>query len=388
MIVTFFTNLIHHHQVNVADEMYVALGSNYRYVTTKPMPDFLKKGGYSEIERPYLIKAYEADEAYQQAIKLGIESDVVICGAAPDCFIQERLKQNKLTFRYAERWFKKGYYHLLSPRTLRSYYNAHTKWRNSNLYMLCASAYTINDAQIIFAYPDKCYKWGYFTAVSEIDVQSVLEAKRNASTLKILWIARFLKWKHPERMLQLAEQLRCAGYDNFVINMVGSGELHDAIKEQIKQQGLENYVKLLGNFPNEQIHSLIREHHIFCFTSDRNEGWGAVLNESMSNGCAVVASHAIGSVPFLIKNGENGLIYDSDKAQSLFEKVKMLIDQPELREKLSIAAYNTMYTTWSPKNATHSFLRLAESLLKGNSLEIEEGPCSKAKPMYKQDIFR
>ena len=44
---------------------------------------------------------------------------------------------------------------------------------------------------------------------------------------------------------------------------------------------------------------------IFLFTSDKGEGWGAVLNESMNSACAVVASHAIGSVPFLLKDGEN-----------------------------------------------------------------------------------
>lgn len=378
MTVTFFTNLIHHHQVNVADEMYAVLGDHYHYVATEPLPDWLKMGGYSEIERPYLINAYESVEKYQYAMRLGLVSEVVICGAAPDCFIAERLKHNKLTFRYAERWFKDGYYHLLSPRALKGYYNAHTKWRNNNLYMLCASAYTPNDARTIFSYPNKCLKWGYFTAVPEIDVQAVLDTKRTTSTLKILWVARFLKWKHPERMLSLASLLRRAGYDSFVIDMVGSGEEQESIRKQIEKQGLERYVKLLGNFPNDQIHQLMREHHIFCFTSDRNEGWGAVLNEAMSNGCAVVASHVIGSVPFLIKNGENGLIYDNDSVQSLFEKVRLLIDNTDFREQLSIAAYNTMYNVWSPKKAASQFLLLANNLLMGIHIEINDGPCSEA----------
>lgn len=377
MTITFITNLIHHHQVNVADEMYSVLGENYHYVAIEELYDWLKKGGYKETERPYLIKAYQSEEEKQRAFKLALESDVVIIGSAPNFYIEERLKQNKLTFKYAERWFKDGYYHLLSPRAFMGYYNTHTKWRNHNLYMLCASAYTPNDAATIFAYPGKCLKWGYFTEVPELDIRNVLLAKR-ASTVKILWVARFLQLKHPERMLQLASLLRSAGYDNFVINMVGSGEKFEKVKEQIAEQGLGNYVKLLGNFPNEQIHPLMREHHIFCFTSDRNEGWGAVLNEAMSNGCAVVASHAIGSVPFLIKNEENGLIYDSESAQDLFEKVRFLIDNYEKREELSLAAYNTMRNVWSPKHAATNFLRLAESMLQGNPVEITEGPCSKA----------
>lgn len=47
-----------------------------------------------------------------------------------------------------------------------------------------------------------------------------------------------------------------------------------------------------------EVRSYMEKADIYLFTSDFNEGWGAVLNESMNSGCAVVASHAIGSVPF------------------------------------------------------------------------------------------
>jgi glycosyltransferase involved in cell wall biosynthesis len=45
---------------------------------------------------------------------------------------------------------------------------------------------------------------------------------------------------------------------------------------------------------------------VFIFTSDRNEGWGAVLNEAMGSGCAVVAADLIGSVPYLIEHKKMG----------------------------------------------------------------------------------
>ena len=149
MTITFITNLIHHHQVHVADEMYAAVGEDYHYVATEALPDWLKKGGYQETERPYLIKAYQSDAENLHAMRLALESDVVIIGSAPDCYVRERMRRNKLTFRYAERWFKDGYYHLLSPRALKGYYETHTRWRHHNVYMLCASAYTTNDATVV-----------------------------------------------------------------------------------------------------------------------------------------------------------------------------------------------------------------------------------------------
>ena len=83
---------------------------------------------------------------------------------------------------------------------------------------------------------------------------------------------------------------------------------------------------MLGAMPPEEVRRHMEKADIYLFTSDFNEGWGAVLNESMNSGCAVVASHAIGSVPFLIKNGENGLIYENGNQLDLEKQVLRLLE--------------------------------------------------------------
>ena len=79
----------------------------------------------------------------------------------------------------------------------------------------------------------------------------------------------------------------------------------------IRSKGVEDCVEMLGAMSPDEVRAYMERADVFLFTSDFNEGWGAVLNESMNSGCAVVASHAIGSVPFLIKDGVNGLIYEN-----------------------------------------------------------------------------
>ena len=44
--------------------------------------------------------------------------------------------------------------------------------------------------------------------------------------------------------------------------------------------------------------------HIHLFTSNHLEGWGAVVNEAMNSGCAVVANREAGAVPYLIEHGK------------------------------------------------------------------------------------
>lgn len=382
MKVVFITNYVHHHQVPLADEFYKTLGDNYKYIAVEKLPDWLIKGGYDPtISRPYIIKAYENDNKSIDTYQLAYEADVVIIGSAPEEYVTERIKVGKLTFRYNERWFKTKPWYLSGPRAWINFYKNHIKFRNKPLYMLAASAYTANDVYAIGAYKNKVYKWGYFTAVPED--YKVEASEQDDSTLgitpRIMWCSRFLKLKHPELPVMLAARLKKEGY-RFVLNMYGSGEELESTKALVQDLDVEDVVSFCGNLPNKEILLAMRRHQIFLFTSDKNEGWGAVLNESMSNGCAVVASNKIGATPFLIKDGENGLIFESENINSLYEKVKILLEDEELRKRISYNAYRTMNEVWNPKIAAINFIELAKSLQIGKEITIVDGPCSKAYP--------
>ena len=380
MTLTFLTNFINHHQVPLADEYYKILGDSYHFVATIPIPESFARNGYSDYEKPYLLKAYESREKYQEMVDLCNTSDVVVIGAAPYSLVAERLRQNKVTFCDDEKMFK-GYLkdcwldwkYWLRP-ILKMY--QHTKYRFKPYYLLGASAYVSRDVHRIGAFPNKCYKWGYFTVVPELDIRVIMTQKKD-TTIRILWVSRFIELKHPELMIKLAVYLDKKGYD-FIINMVGSGNLLDKFHKMIAENHLVDRINLVGSIPNSEVLNMMKSHHIFCFTSDKNEGWGAVLNEAMSHGCCAVASNKIGAAPFLIDDGVNGLLYETGKPETFFEKVEYLINNPRQRDEMTIAAYIKMRNLWSPKNAAQSFVELAQSKLEGRKCKITAGPCSVA----------
>lgn len=378
MKITFLTNLVNHHQIYVADELFKYYGYDYTYVAFEILPDWLRKGGYQEIERSYVLKAYESSKNREIAEKLAYESDIVIIGSAPEYLVKRRLEENKITFHYSERWFRWISYRFLSPRYWYRLYCYHTKYRNMRSYMLCASAFTASDVNRVYAYPNKCFKWGYFTKVEIFDINQNLIDKRGKN--RIMWCSRFLHWKHPELVVNLAERLKNNGFE-FVIDMFGGGFEFEYIKQMIDTKGLCDVVHLNGNLPNDEILQEFRNHNIFLFTSDRNEGWGAVLNEAMSNGCAVVASHKIGSAPFLIKDGINGLIFKSENVDSLYNKVTSLLNNVEYCEKLAEEAYKTMVNEWSPTKASIRLINLFNVVINNQlkNYNVTEGPCSWAR---------
>ena len=156
----------------------------------------------------------------------------------------------------------------------------------------------------------------------------------------------------------------------------------------VSELNLSDCVEVLGALPPEKTRTYMERSQIFLFTSDRNEGWGCVLNESMNSGCAVVAGGRIGAVPYLIRNNSNGIIFRDKNIDDLTKKVKALLSEPARISELGRNAYDSIVSEWSPKIAAERFVKLSESLSQGRKGEIfPEGPCSPA-PILRDNWFR
>lgn len=382
MKIIFFSNFMNHHQLSFSLAMAKRIGEGYTFVASEPLPEEQAALGYHDMNKqyPFVLTTYDSAENREKAMALALESDVIITGSAPERYTHQRIKQGKLTFRYSERLFKRGPWERFAPHKVWRLAVHHRRWRKAPLYMLCASAYSAADYAAGGAYIGKTYKWGYFPAVEPLDMDAVMAQKRKDAKITLLWVGREIWWKHPEAALRLAARLKEDGYD-FRLLMIGGGKLHDALAAKIAEMKLSDCVTLCGSMPPEMVREQMKAADIFLFTSDFHEGWGAVLNESMSSGCAVVASHAIGSAPFLIENGRNGFLYKNGSDIDLYEKTKRLMDSSALREQLGRAAYETMASEWNAEEAAKRFLVLCDALQNGRETPYTTGPCSRAEKL-------
>lgn len=389
MKVTFYSNFLTHHQVPFCLEMQKRLGDDFKFVSTVKIFQWRLDLGFKDLDKEYdfVVRAYENNEEYQKAKKLAIESDVVIIGSTTDDCILERLKQDKITFRYRARIFifVDGFFKtILDKEKMKLFYNRHIKYRkNKNLYLLCANAYGANDFNFFGLYKDKIYKWGYFLETNKYNIEKLLNKKTQNKKTEIIWVARFIKWKHPEKVIKLARNLKIQNY-NFRIKMLGTGVLENKIREKIKKEGLEDVLEVVGQVPSDKVKTYMEESNIFIATSGSQEGWGAVINESMNAGCTVIANQRMGSVPFLIKHNENGLMYNSYK--ELEENVKRAIDDKELQKILGKNAYEYITEKWTSEVAAKNLLNLFDAITKGKEFDVNDGPASKAKNYKRKKI--
>lgn len=367
MKIVFVSNYFNHHQKPVSDAFYKATNGDFKFIETTEITPWRRKMGYKEIEAPYTLK--HTAETHEEVMNLINNADVVITDAEFLDLTRERYNAGKLTFRYAERLFKSKLRYLKAP------VHALKAWKTRNMLMLCSSAFTARDFHLMGFYKGKTYKWGYFPERSVTnDEKSMVE---NSLPNSILWVGRLIDWKHPESFVYVAKRLMSDGY-TFSINVIGWGDMESQMKEIIQKEGLSYYVHFLGSMSPAEVRNHMVQSQIFLFTSDEGEGWGAVLNEAMNSGCAVVASDKIGSVPFMIKDGVNGLSFKSCDWDDLYTKVKYLIDHREDRAKMAAEALNTIKETWNEETAVKNFISLASSMLKGENPDIKDGPCSPA----------
>lgn len=381
MKVTFYSNFLTHHQVPFCLEMQKKLGDDFKFVSTMKIFKWRLDLGFKDLDQEYdfVVRSYENEESYNEAKKLATESDIVIIGSTTDELIQERLKLDKITFRYRARVFifPDGFWKtIFDKEKMKLFYNRHIRFRkNKNLYLLTCNGYGANDFNSLGLYKNKIYRWGYFLETNSYDMDKLLKQKEENKKIEMVWVARFINWKHPEIVLKLAKSLKKQGY-KFNIKMLGAGKLENKIREKVNKNHLEDVIEVVGQVPSDEVHYYMENANIFLGTSDTREGWGAVINESMNAGCVVIANQKMGSVPFLIKHGENGLMYNTYK--ELEKNVKLAISDKELRNKLARNAYHTITNDWSYTVATNNLLTLFDSILNETDFNIKNGPASKA----------
>ena len=378
---------LNHHQLPFSLAMAARTGGHFTYISSRPISQERLDLGYPDLDHSYsfLIPAYDGKEEKARAMETALESDLVILGSAPDSYLISRLKAGKITFKYSERPCKQKQTPYLCLRRRFAAWMRHGRFQKYPLYMLCASAYTAGDYAAFHDYLGKTYKWGYFPEVKEENLDALFERRHQSPRVRILWAGRFLDWKHPEAAVQAAAWLRDQGH-LFSMDLIGSGPMEPELQKRIDQQGLQDQVKLLGSMTPEQVRAHMEQADIFLFTSDFNEGWGAVLNESMNSGCAVLASHAIGAAPYLLENGKNGIIYENGNQQQLNEALAFLVTHPEIREAYGRGAYETLKTLWNADIAAERILALYAHLKAGRTDPLfETGPCSPAEPYSNGD---
>ncbi len=323
------------------------------------------------IKKDFVLNYFDETERLE-CIRKVEEADIAIFGGSRSELLRVRKQLNKISFVYTERFFKRGTWRRFIPSTAKKLRESFLK-NNENLYILCSGSFVANDLKLIGFDTRRCFRFGYFPLADQSDIQALLD-KKNNDVPKLLYVGRLLKLKRVKDVLKCCRMLKAENVP-FELNIVGDGPEKNYLQRICKKYALDT-VYFLGAKKPEEVLEIMAQSNVLYFSSNRLEGWGAVVNEAMSNACPVIASNACGSTAYLIKDGVNGYAYKSGNVKDMFAKTKLFLHNEN--PNIYVQAYNTVKNEWNATVAAQRFIEICMDLIENKPLTVyERGPMSK-----------
>ena len=120
-------------------------------------------------------------------------------------------------------------------------------------------------------------------------------------------------------------------FPKIILLVVGDGPLRVKLNDLAKELGVKDYVRFLGF--RSDIAEILSTFKINVIPS-LSEGFGLALVEAMAMKTAIIATE-VGGMQDILKKGEIALSVAPMNSKNISEKVRLLLNNPSLAEKLS-----------------------------------------------------
>lgn len=132
------------------------------------------------------------------------------------------------------------------------------------------------------------------------------------------------------------------------LKIVGDGPLRGQVLTEIRQNGLDGRVELLGWHPREDVLRMMKEARVLVFPSTWYESFPVTLAEAFATGLPVIASK-LGAVQEIVEDGRTGLHFRPDDAEDLAAKVEWAYSHPRRMAEMSREARAEFERKYTPE---------------------------------------
>jgi len=157
------------------------------------------------------------------------------------------------------------------------------------------------------------------------------ERERDRRTARLISVGRLCDQKDFPFGLAICERLLRKGFRP-LYTIAGDGTERANLEEQVRRQGLGDWVTFTGLVSQEDLIPLYQTSDVFVLTS-KSEGIPVVAMEAMAAGLPVVAPRITG-VPELVEGGHSGLLFSPGDLEGATEAVASLVEDRALRVRM------------------------------------------------------
>ena len=159
------------------------------------------------------------------------------------------------------------------------------------------------------------------------DVGEELRADPAGSPVRLAMVARFERQKDHVTLFQALAGLM---QDSWRLDLIGDGPLLSEAKALSAQLGLVDRIQFLGQ--RMDVDTRLSQAHVALLITNW-EGFPRSILEAMRAGLPVVAS-AVGGISESVRDGETGFTVPQGDVECLRQRLKQLLDNPELRVRM------------------------------------------------------
>jgi glycosyltransferase involved in cell wall biosynthesis len=164
----------------------------------------------------------------------------------------------------------------------------------------------------------------------------MLEHETNKKDINILFLSNFVETKGYKDVLHTVKGI-AENYKNLEYVFVGSWMRDkDRIEceQYIEDMNIVKFAKFIGPITGKDKTRLLQEADIFVFpTYYPPEGHPWVIVEAMAAGLPIISTDQ-GAITESVIDSVNGFIVEKKNPQQIADKIKLLIENPELRRKM------------------------------------------------------
>ena len=184
-----------------------------------------------------------------------------------------------------------------------------------------------------------------------INLQQYNYKERPLANPKILWVRAFAALYNPEMAIHVFNKLLMT-FPNAELCMVGPDKDGSGVKARKLAESLGVQVDFKGKLTRKEWTELAQNYDLFINTTHFDNTPVSVI-EAMSLGLAVVSTN-VGGLPFLINNGEDGLLVADNDVVSMHNALLFLLKNPsefikitkKARIKASFFEWNQVKDKW------------------------------------------
>ncbi len=186
-----------------------------------------------------------------------------------------------------------------------------------------------------------------FNATTDLSIK--IHKEKPLNEFIVLYLGRIVQYKGLDVLIRAGKILKfLIPNSKFLILVVGDGDFKKDC-EKLAQDLKLNNIQFIASVSAEEAVNYYERASCFVLparflwnSSIPAEAWGFTVNEALSAGLPVITTDAVASADDLITDGVNGFKIKSDNPNDLAEKIKLLMENPEILLKMRNSAKDGM----------------------------------------------